>query len=145
MTSPKLALLERKLGVGPKQEKPPVPDSHSHGLGVAIEKLIEDIVQQRVQDALQQRQQVQQSPHVNRLMGSFNAPVSQPPAPRTPPKNLSAQLFRDGAGVTRWIEINGLKFEVQRDGAEKVIGMRQVDESPVLPQPDIAFKSEARK
>lgn len=145
MTSAKMQAIERKLGVQRTPEKMPAPADDD--LGVALQRLVD----QRVKEALEQQQPVKQPAHVQRLMQSFNAPAPTtdfrqlPTVPKTAPaKNLSAQLIRDGAGLTRWIQIGNLKFEVQRDGADKVIGMHQVDESPVLPQPDIP-KAEARK
>lgn len=149
MTSPKLAQLERKLGLHRQvPERIPVP-ADSSGLGAAIEQLIAD----RVEEALaKEREQQRRSPKVERLMQSFNtpAPVTDykqlPPIQKTAPaKNLSAQLHRDGAGTVRWMEINGVKFEALRDGAGLLIGARQIDESPVLPMPGIPHKTEARK
>lgn len=145
--SPKLALLQRQLKIQPSTaEKIPAPDT---GLGAAIDAMVQQAVQQQVAEALE-RQQVR-SPHVRRLEDALNKPTFTgyrqiPPTPKAPTaKNLSAQLHRDGAGVTRWISIGNLKFEVQRDGADRVIGMRQVDESPVLPQPNIEFNAKARE
>jgi hypothetical protein len=135
----------------PLGERTPAPADTS--LGAAIQAEIDKAVQQQVEVALvREREQQHQSPHMRRLMEDFNAPApitdyrELKPTPKTAPaKNISAQIFRDAAGVSRWIEINGLKFKIERDNAGKAIRMIQVDESPVLPQPDIPYKAEARK
>ena len=141
--NPKLAILQRRLNIS-MPEKAPVPDT---GLGAQIEALVTDAVQQQVADALER------SPKVDRLIQGFNKPKPMPtdyrelPAvPKTAPaKNMSAQIMRDGAGLARWIQIGNLKFEALRDATGMLVGMRQVDESPVLPPPDIPFKAEARE
>lgn len=140
--SPKLAVLHRRLNLTP--EKAPVPDT---GLGAQIEALVADAVQAQVADALER-----QSPKVDRLIQGFNKPKpvtdyrQLPHVQKTAPaRNMTALVHRDAAGVTRWIEVNGVKFEAMRDGAGVLLGMKQVDESPVLPPPDIPFKPEARE
>lgn len=150
--NPKLSIIQRQLGIGPKQEKAPAPDTS--GLGAAIQQLIDQAVKQQVQqvEAALEQQREQHSPRVRRLMEEFNAPPMHtdyrqlPPPPKTAPaKNLKVQLMRDAAFVTRWVQIGDLKFEIERDGAGRAVGMKQVNESPVLPQPDIPFKAEARE
>ncbi|POA78010.1 hypothetical protein [Pseudomonas sp. DP16D-R1] len=141
--SPKLAILQRRMNFQPEQA--PVPEG-GHGLGVAIEQLIADEVSRRVGEAMQQ------SPKVQRLLDDFNRPKlvtdfkQLPPVQKTAPaKNMSALIHRDGAGLARWIEVNGVKFEAMRDATGSLLGMRQVDEIPVLPALDIPFKPEARE
>ncbi|WP_095195873.1 hypothetical protein [Pseudomonas sp. Irchel 3A7] len=125
-----------------RQEQAQAPAPEGHGLGAAIEKIIADEVERRVAEAMQERKPIRQM---------FNAPKPYtdfeqlPPVAKTrPPKNIGVQVFRDGAGLMRWLTVGDVKFEIQRDGADRIVGMRQVDESPVLPALDIAVKTEAR-
>lgn len=141
--SPKLAILQRRMNLQPEQA--PVPEG-GHGLGVAIEQLIADEVSRRVGEAMQQ------SPKVQRLLDDFNRPKpvtdyrDLPPVQKTTPaKSMSALIHRDGAGLARWVEVNGIKFEALRDGAGVLLGMKQVDESPVLPAIDIPYLAGARQ
>ncbi|WP_448145380.1 hypothetical protein [Pseudomonas silesiensis] len=146
MTSPKLEILARQMRRHSQPERVPAPES---GLGAAIEQLVQQAVQEQVADAIEQRKP---PARVQRLLDQFDKPApvtdfKQLPvvAKTAPPKNLSAQILRDGAGLVRWVQIGDRKFEAIRDGAGVLIGMKQVEESPVLPPPDIAVKSEARQ
>lgn len=141
--NPKLAILQRQM-LRKMPEQPTAPASDD--LAAAIER----VVQERVEVALEQQRKP--PAHVQRIRDQFNAPApvtdyrQLPPTPRTAPaKNMNVQVFRDGAGLMRWITVNDAKFEIQRDGADRIVGMRQVDESPVLPALDIAVKAESRK
>lgn len=157
MTSPRLKILERKLGLVPKQyppmspgmeriarqldrqtpEKAPVPTGD---IGLMIEQMIEEKVQERIGEALQQQRQ--------QLMLNKPVPATAfpPPVVKTAPaKTPDVLLHRDAAGTVQWVEMGSVKLKALRDGAGALIGMRQVDESPVLPPPDIPFKGESRK
>ncbi|WP_433737439.1 hypothetical protein [Pseudomonas putida] len=144
--SPKLKLLQRQMERQTPERIPVAPASND--LAAAIERL----VQERVDAALEQ-QPVKPPPHVRRLMDDFNRPepVSDyrqlPAVQKTAPKNpLSMIIHRDGADKILWVETSdGLKVEMVRDGAGKAIAMREITESPVLPELDIAYKTEARE
>jgi hypothetical protein len=139
-------LLERQFA-RQNPERIPAPES---GLGAQIEAMVQQAVQDQVAEQLEKQPR---SPRVRELMRQFDAPEPTytdfkqiPPTPTTAPaKNLSAQLHRDGAGVVRWAEINGVKFKAIRNGAGVLLGMEQVEDSPVLPALDIDPKAEARK
>lgn len=145
MTSPKLQILERRMARHSQPERIPAPATDD--LTAAIERL----VQERVSDALEQKQK--HSPKVQRLISDFNKPPMPtdyrqlPPVPKTTPKKpFNVIVHRDGAGLIRWMEMpNGLKIEAVRDGAGNIIAMREITESPVLPPPDIDYKAKARK
>src|SRR3990167_603212 len=116
MTSPKLQILARQMARHQQPERAPAPES---GLGAAIEQLVQQAVQEQVADAIEQRKP---PAHVRRLMDDFNkpAPITDyrelPPVARTAPKKpLNMQLHRDGSGVIRWMECNGVKFKAIRD------------------------------
>lgn len=141
--NPKLAALHRKLNLQP--DKAPAPES---GLGAQIEALVADAVQMQVADAIERKQPAR----MQRLLDDFNRPKPTtdyrqlPLVQKTAPaKNMSAQIMRDGAGLARWVQIGDCKFEALRDSNNMLVGMRQLDENPVLPALDIPFKAEARE
>lgn len=140
----KLSLLQRRMD---RQSLEQAPAPASDDLAAAIERLIE----QRVDQAMEQRP-VKTPAHLQRIRDQFDAPKPYtdfkqlPPVAKAPaPKAMEMRLHRDGAGVVRWMEINGVKIEALRDRAGVLLGARQVDESPVLPPLDIADKAQARK
>lgn len=126
MTSPKLALLERKFA-RQNPERIPAP---AEGLGAAIESLIADEVERRVGDAMEQKA----PPRVRNL---FNAPEPYtdfkqiPPTPRhkTPPPFESVVSQRDALGriakmTTKPLEGDGPTFEtaiMQRDENGRIV------------------------
>jgi hypothetical protein len=146
MSSAKLQILERKFA---HQNPERIPAPAADDLTAAIQRLID----QRVEQALEQ-QPAKPSPHVQRLLDQqFNKPepttdyrqlpLVQKTAPKAP---FNAIMHRDGAGQISWMEMsNGVKFAAIRDGAGKIIEIRQIDDSPVLPAPDIPFKAKARQ
>lgn len=144
--SSKLNLIAR-MAARQTPEKIPVAPA-SDDLAAAIERL----VQERVDQALAQQPE-RQPVHVQRLLDrQFNKPLMPtsfeqlPVVQKTAPaKNLSMQLHRDAGGVIRWMECCGQKFRAVRDSAGVLLGIEQVDESPVLPPPDIPFKASARQ
>jgi hypothetical protein len=140
MTSPKLSLIQRRLER--QTEKAPAPASDD--LAGAIERL----VQERVDQALEQRP-VKQPAHVQRLLDQqFNNPapvtVKQlPPAPKTPKVIESVVVQRDELGrikkmVSKPASGDGPTFEMtvaQRDenGYIARMVMSRVDDD--LPDP----------
>lgn len=143
--SPKLALIARRMQrQTPEQAPAPAYDD----LTAAIQRLVDE----RVEQAMEQ-QPVKQPAHVRRLMDDFNRPTPttdfrQLPAVQktSSTKPFNAIFHRDGAGQILWAEMStGVKFEVLRDGASRIIGMREITESPVLPALDVPYKAEARQ
>lgn len=106
MTNPRLAILQRKLGLVPehypemspgmeriaRQSEKPVPDTG--GIGMAIEKLITDEVETRVREEvdLQRQQLVMQQP----------APVPVQPPVKKP--IISSVTKRDEFGRIKWFD-----------------------------------------
>ena len=148
MTSPRLQILERKMARHSQPEKVPAPAADD--LTAAIQQLID----QRVSEALE-RQPVKQPAHIQRLLDQqFKPPMPTdyrqlPPTPKAPKPPFNMIIHRDAAGLITWTEMtNGLvtiRTQAIRDGAGKMIGMREIEESPVLPAPAIPFKAEARE
>lgn len=143
--NPRLQQIARQLDRSKQAaEKAPASD-----LGDAIGQLIEQAVQERVSQALERQQ-----PTGLRLRQIFNAPpartdFAQVPEPQRTPLPTKAippmTLHRDGDGRAAWVEIGGVKMEVIRNDLGRIIGMRQRDESPVLPALEIPFKADARQ
>lgn len=147
MTSPTLNLLERKMIRRQALEKAPAPSpGDGHGLGFAIEQLIADEVERRVGEAEERAKQ-------QRLLDrQFNKPAPRtfeqiPPTPRTRPQEpLEMVLHYDAAGKLSWAEdSDGSKVQAIRDRAGKMIALKEVTESPVLPALAIAPKNKARQ
>jgi hypothetical protein len=111
MTSPRLKILERKLGLVPKQyapmsqgmeriarqsEKAPAPAPVTGDLGAAIEQAIQSTVDQRVEEALvEQRQQLVRQPPM---------PTQLPPVKKPMPPILSTVTRRDNFGRILWMD-----------------------------------------
>lgn len=145
MTSPRLLQITRELNrKKPAAEKAPASGS----LGETLEAMIQQQVEARVSQELGK----QREPTGLRLRQIFNAPpartdfaqVPEPPK-AVPPKDLTALIHRDGEGRAAWIELGGLKLEVMRNELGRITGMRQRDESPVLPAPPIPELARARQ
>ncbi len=118
-------------------------------LASAISQLIAEQVEARVSEALE-RQRDRLQPTGPRLQSLMRTPApSSEPAPRTPapsmPKDLTALIHRDAKGRAAWIEIGGLRFDVQRNELGRITRMVQREESPVLPPLEIPFKASARE
>lgn len=146
MTSPRLQQILRDIER--KKPKPAEKAPASGDLGAAIESMINEAVQERVSAELDRhRDRLQHSPRVQQLMRERPVPASEPtpPARTAPPKDLAAQLHRDGKGRTAWVEIGGLRFDIERNELGRVTGMRQREESPVLPPLEMPYKASARE
>jgi len=144
--NPRLAQIMRTVQ---RRQPPPAEKAPSDGLAGAIEQLIAEQVEARVSEALE-RQRDRLQPTGPRLQSLMRTPApSSEPAPRTPapsmPKDLTALIHRDAKGRAAWIEIGGLRFDVQRNELGRITRMVQREESPVLPPLEIPFKASARE
>ncbi|MNJ31091.1 hypothetical protein D3C77_257150 [compost metagenome] len=138
--TPKMQLIARKME---RQQQVQAPVPEGYGVGDAIERFITDEVERRVGAALREQAQMLEAARPKPVISDYR---DLPPVQRTrAPKNLSSQVFRDGAGLARWIQVGNLKMEILRDASGRATGMRQVDESPVLPALDIPYKTAARE
>lgn len=148
MTSPRLLQITRELN-RKKQLTEKAPASGT--LGETLEQLIAEQVEQRVSQELERQQPT--GLRLQRLLrqGASSPPVPstdyrQIPPPRTElPKDLTALIHRDAEGRAAWVDINGLKYEVQRDSLGRLLRMVRRSESPVLPALEIPFKADARE
>jgi hypothetical protein len=135
-----------------ERRKPPAQEARpATDLGAAIDALVEQAVRERIDEHLE-RQGQPTSPRLRQLMRDFNAPVpktdfSQVPEPpkAAPPKDLTALIHRDGEGRAAWVEVGGMKLDVQRDSLGRVLRLVPSDAVPVLPPPPIPELASARE
>lgn len=126
--TPKLRLMARQ--VERREQQAPAPTPETSGIGGAIEAMIEQAVEDRVQAAIaEQRRQLE-----------FNkpAPVTDyrqlPPVPRTRvPKAMEVQLMRDELRRVSRIIVGNLEFVVQRNELGQVVRMVPADTAPMPP------------
>ncbi|MEZ1837565.1 hypothetical protein QVM62_06850 [Pseudomonas putida] len=122
--NPKLSLIARQ--VDRREQQAPAPNMPSGGIGGAIEAMIEQAVNERVEAALaEQRRQLEASRPPAPRYTSFE---QIPPVPKArAPKAMQGTVQRDGAGVARAMVINGQRFLLQRDAAGQLIGFVHED------------------
>ncbi|MFG0325037.1 hypothetical protein ACF8EF_22300 [Pseudomonas sp. zjy_15] len=122
MTTPRLQLIAKQVERR-EQQQAPAPEVPS-GIGGAIEAVIEQAVEERVQAALaEQRRQLE----ISRPQPTYTSFEQIPPIPQTrAPKAMQGTVQRDGTGVARAMVINGQRFLLQRDAAGQLVGF--VDE-----------------
>lgn len=121
----KLSLIAKQVERREQQQAPaPVETS---GIGGAIEAMIEQAVEERVQAALQeQRRQLE----ISRPQPTYTSFEQIPPTPKTrAPKAIEATIQRDGAGLARSVTINGRRFLAQRDAAGQLVRMVSEDQA----------------
>lgn len=147
MAGSKMQMLERQMAR--REERIPVPDT-SGGIGGVIEQLIADEVASRVGEAVKEKS----NKHLDRLFKPeprYTDFKQLPPTPRTPfpTAPMESQVFYDGAQKMSWVEITCggkvTKIKVIRDGAGRMIGCKEITDSPVLPALDIDPKADARQ
>ncbi|MDM9599231.1 hypothetical protein QTN23_06985 [Pseudomonas shirazica] len=121
----KLSLIAKQVSRR-EQAMAPAPDMPSGGLGNAIEQMIEQAVEERVNAALQeQRRQLEASrPPAPTFTDYRQLP---PVAKTTAPKTIEATIQRDGAGLARSVTINGVRYLAQRDAAGQLVRMVSED------------------
>lgn len=155
MSSAKLKILERKLGLVPKQFPPmspgmeriarqqdrqaPEPTPVTGDLGLMIEQMIAQQVEKRVSEALEQQRQ-------------FNkpAPVTDyrqlPPVQKTPArKAMEIQLQRNELGQISMVDMGDMQFRVQRNQLGEIVRLVPADIAPMPPAIKPPYKAEARK
>ncbi|UVJ46210.1 hypothetical protein NVV94_12120 [Pseudomonas sp. LS1212] len=125
----------RQLGIE-LPDKAPDPVDVS-GLGTAIQQLIDASVAERIAKELERQRE--QSSHTERMMREFNAPAPLPPTPANagagPRLVPEMQFVRDSAGQIFQVKYNnGAVLQAVRDGAGKVIGMKEI-RPPTVPPP----------
>ena len=128
--SPKLQLLARRMNLSAPAEKEQAPDT---GIGAAIESMIQQAVEERVEKA--------QSTHVKRLLDQqFNkpAPVTDyrqlPTPPRAiAPKALEFQLQRDELGRINVVNAGNMQWRVQRNELGEIVRLIPSDIAPMPP------------
>lgn len=123
--TPRLQLIARQMDRR-EQQQAPAPEVPS-GIGGAIEAMIEQAVEERVQAALaEQRRQLE----ISRLQPTYTDFKDLPPVPKTAaPKAIEATIQRDGAGLARSVTINGVRYLAQRDGAGQLVRMVSEDQA----------------
>lgn len=140
MTSPKMKILERQFARA-NPEKAPAPET---GLGAAIEQMIDQAVEQRVEAAQQKP-----SAHVQRLLDQqFKPPPvirEIPPAPKTPKVIESVVSQRDALGriakmISKSTSGEGPVIETcvsQRDELGRIVRLTntRIDDTTPLPDP----------
>lgn len=121
--TPKMQLMARQLSRREQQAPAPV---ESHDVGSAIENMIEQAVEERVQAALQeQRRQLE----ISRPQPIYTSFEQIPATPKTrAPKAIEATIQRDGAGLARSVTINGVRYLAQRDAAGQLVRMVSEDQ-----------------
>ncbi|AUZ57766.1 hypothetical protein PRJ_1145 [Pseudomonas sp. XWY-1] len=122
--TPKMQLMARQLSRREQQAPTPV---ESHGVGSAIEAMIEQAVEERVQAALaEQRRQLE----ISRPQPTYTSFEQIPATPKTrAPKAIEATIQRDGAGLARSVTINGVRYLAQRDAAGQLVRMVSEDQA----------------
>ena len=135
--SAKLKQLERKFGRSqpPAGLPSPVP---AGGLGAALEQLLSAEIDRRVSERLEQ-QPKPQAPKLRRLVEGFDRQPAErwrsedfgpgpTPAERMnvkPPKAIDVSFSRGGDDRISVVHVGDKTLRVQRDGAGRIIGMRE--------------------
>lgn len=128
----KLKLLQRQVlrqAPAPAPAPAPMPDMPS-GVGSAIEAMIAQAVEERVNAALQEQRR--------QLELNKPKPVTDyrelPPIPRTrAPKAMESQLMRDELGRVNKITVGTMEFYVQRNPRGQAVRMVPADTAPLPP------------
>gem|GEM_PF-3572616 len=125
--TPKMQLMARQLSRREQAAAPaPTPVEH-HGIGGAIEAMIEQAVNERLEAALAEQKRMLEAQQPKPTYTDYR---QLPPVPQTrAPKAMQGTVQRDGAGVARAMVINGKRLLLQRDAAGQLVGF--VDEEGV--------------
>lgn len=126
----KLQLLQRKVL---RQAPAPVDD---RGVGAAIEQLIADEVERRIDEVVQK----QPPARVQQVLDGYNKPKpvtdyrELPSIPRTrAPKAMETQFMRNELGQVNKITVGTMEFYVQRNELGQVVRMVPADIAPLPP------------
>lgn len=128
MTSLVLARLERQMRLKREQAPAPAPSD----LGEAIERIIEQRVQEQVADQLEKLKPLHNPAvpvHRREFTNKADSHEFPPGPPRTaPPKDMTMLVQRDELGRIKFLTVgNDLRFEMQRDSQGRPLRVIKLD------------------
>lgn len=120
-----LRQVEKQMGLQPKPKQAEPADTA--GLGDALAQVIRAQVQQQVQEAVEKQRPAVAEHRQPFTDKPFSDTFPAPPPMAKPVRDLSISLQRGADDKVRSVSIGPVKFTALRDGAGKLIGMRQED------------------